>query len=111
MKNRTYYFGFLPALDCPDWQNELQTSLDKETLQRDYELDYKNPFRPRLRRQLKKFEKNVNIGFNKHTIFVEKGKDIRELMTEITKALIKAGWQLGDFNRNGRVDDIWNETL
>lgn len=107
-KNRTYYFGFDSAMDHPDWSNGISTSLNKERVQKPFELDYKNPFRPRLRRQLINFKNNVNIGFDFHTIYVEKGKEIRPLITKVAETLIAAGWQLGDFNKNMRVSDIWD---
>lgn len=106
-KDRTYYFGFDSAADHSIWQNCVSTSLDKDRVQKPFELDYKNPFRPRLRRQLKKFENNVNIGFDFHTIFVGKGKEIRPLIRKVATALIKAGWQLGEFNRNMLVYELW----
>ena len=109
-KDRNYYFGFDSAMDHPLWTNCISTSLNKERVQQSYELDYKNPFRPRLKRQLKKFEKQVNIGFENHTIYVAKGKEIRPLITKVAKALIKNGWQLGDFNKNMRVFELWSDS-
>jgi hypothetical protein len=108
MKHKTFYFGFGSAMDYPDWQNGLSTSTRPDKVNSDHEFDYKNPFRPRLRRLLKKFDKNINIGFNHHTVYVAKGKAIRPVITKITHALIAAGWKLGDFNRNMRVDAIWD---
>lgn len=109
-KDRTYYFGFDSAMDHPDWANGISTSLNKERVQKSWELDYKNPFAPRLKRQLKKFEKQVNIGFEFHTVYVAKGKAIRPLITKVAKALIEAGWQLGDFNKNMRVYELWSDS-
>lgn len=110
-KNRTYYFGFGTQMDYPAWQNGLLTSLDKEKILDWHDYKYKNPFAPRLRRLLKDFDGKISIGLDHHTVYVEPEEGIRPVIYDITRKLIKEGWQLGDFNRNMAVDDIWEEHL
>lgn len=111
-KERVWYFGFGDSGDYPEWQTGLLTSLDKEELiEQYYHYDYKNPFVPRLRRLLKKYEENINYGLEHHTVWVKKGKGIRPLINEISRILINEGWILGDFNRSLAVDDMWDEHM
>ena len=104
------YFGFGDVGNYPSWPRGLLTSLDEKKIpDQYYQYDYKNPFTPRLRRLLKKYEKNINLGLTHHTIFVEQGKGIKPIIHDITRILIANGWVLGEFNRSMSVDDMWEE--
>ena len=110
-KDRKFYFGFGSQMDYPEWQNGLETSLWKDSCPTPERAYQSNPFKPRLRRLLKDHEDNIEFQNTFHNITVERGEQIRPLVYDITRKLIAAGWEVGDFNRNMAVDDIWEEYL
>lgn len=110
-KDRKFYFGFGSQMDFPEWQNGLETSLWKDCCPEPYDAYESNPFKPRLRRILKKWKDKIHFQNTYHDINVDRGEQIRPVVYDVTRELINAGWQVGDFNRNMAVDDIWEEHL
>lgn len=109
------YFGFGTVSDYPEWQSGFETSIQKDKVLKPEEYGQngipKNPFKFRLRHILEDYKKYVNIQETYHDVMVPKGEPIRPVVYEIARKLIGAGWELGDFNRNGAIDDIWEEHL
>ncbi len=109
---QTLYFGFGTQMDYPEWQNGFETSTQKDKVLDPYDYGKKDPFSKKLKKLLEeKYGDKVRIQMTYHDVVVEKGKEIRPVVYSIARDLIAAGWELGDFNKNGAVDDIWEEHL